>query len=162
MEIYNSPKSLLERIRSIPSGSVKLAFFVLPPLHLLYLFSILQLTRQKEEDNKKLLFYILGIGLAAFVLGSFFLINLPGIFDIPILKGQILIFEFGLLVIYLMFLLHLSIVTVDYDRKKETQRYFEFTDMDYAMRFITLLFLPISIWHLHSRIKPFNGNSMNT
>lgn len=149
--------SVMKKICGLPSGSFKLAFFLLPPLHILYLFSILQVVRQEKEDNKRILLYVMSIGAVAFILGSFFLINLPGVFDAPALKGQVLVFVFGLLVLYLMFLIHLSIVTVDFDRKRKSQHYFEFTDMDYVLRFTALLLLPVSIWYLHAKVKPFDA-----
>lgn len=146
--------SLSRRIFGIPAGSFSLAIFLIPPVHLLYLYALASITREKETGRRStMLLYVIGIAFFAIILGTFILINLPGIFDSPYLSGQLLLFEFGLAVLYLMFLLHLSISSVEYSRKRSAHRYFEFTDMDYVLRFFSLLFMPFTIWHLHKLFR---------
>lgn len=146
--------SISKRIIEIPAGSISLALFLLPPLHLLYLYALATHTREAEPERRStMLLYVLGIAFFAIVLGTFIFINLPGLFDSPYLSGQLLLFEFGMAVLYLMFLLHLSISSVEYSRKRLAHRYFEFTDMDYVLRFFTLLFMPFTIWHLHKLLR---------
>lgn len=153
MNPFRTTSSLSQRIIGMPSGSFSLALFLLPPLHLLYLYALASFTRLKEPGQRStMLLYVVGIAFFAIILGTFVLINLPGIFDSPYLSGQLLLFEFGMAVLYIMFLLHLSITSVDYSRKHMAHRYFEFTDMDYVLRFLTLLFMPFTIWYLHKLV----------
>jgi len=145
---------LANGIAKIPARSFKLAFFALPPFHLLYLYAVaVQVQKNKSVGKRTLLFYMLGLLLVSVILSAFLLINLPGVLQTRWLSGQLLLFFYGILSLYLMFLIHLTLVTVEFDRQQASHRYFEFTDIDYFTRFLTLLFLPFTIWWFQARLQ---------
>ncbi|MBL7901198.1 MAG: hypothetical protein JNK73_04315 [Bacteroidia bacterium] len=163
MNSASNSNALVNGIAKIPSGSYKLAFFALPPFHLLYLYAVaVQVQKNKSTGKRTLLFYMLGLLLVSVILSAFFLINLPGVLQTRWLSGQLLLFFYGFLSLYVMFLIHLTLVTVEYERQNASHRYFEFTDIDYFTRFLTLLFLPFTIWWFQGRMqKAINHQAMD-
>lgn len=154
MNSVSESNNFVNSIAKIPSGSFKLAFFALPPFHLLYLYAVaVQVQKNKKVGKRTLLFYMLGLLLVSVILSAFFLINLPGVLQTRWLSGQLLLFFYGILSLYVMLLIHLTLVTVEFDRQNASHRYFEFTDIDYFTRFLTLLFLPFTIWWFQSRLQ---------
>jgi hypothetical protein len=154
MNSASNSNAFVNGIAKIPSGSYKLAFFALPPFHLLYLYAVaVQVQKNKSVGKRTLFFYMLGLLLVSVILSAFFLINLPGVLQTRWLSGQLLLFFYGILSLYVMFLIHLTLVTVEFDRQHASHRYFEFTDIDYFTRFLTLLFLPFTIWWFQARLQ---------
>ncbi len=151
---------LANGIANIPSNSIKLAFFALPPFHLLYLYAVaVKVQKNTSMGKRTLLFYMLGLLLLSVILSAFFLINLPGVLQTPWLSGQVLLFFYGILSLHVMFLIHLTLLTVEFERQNASQRYFEFTDIDYFTRFLTLLFLPFTIWWFQARLQNIMNKS---
>ncbi len=154
MNSVSESNNFVNSIAKIPSGSFKLAFFALPPFHLLYLYAVaVQVQKNKKVGKRTLLFYMLGLLLVSVILSAFFLINLPGVLQTRWLSGQLLLFFYGILSLYVMLLIHLTLVTVEFDRQNASHRYFEFTDIDYFTRFLTLLFLPFTIWWFQNKLQ---------
>lgn len=146
-------KTFAQHIAEIPGGSLKLLLFVLPPFHLLYLYAVNSFVHERQEStNQPTLLYFLGLLLVALIFTLVGLIQIPTLFNLPLLSGKILFFVYCLSSIYLMLLFHLSLITVNFDRRHASHRYFEFTDMDYFSRFLTFLFLPFTVWRFHAHL----------
>lgn len=154
MDTNNTTNSLVIEITKISPRSIKLVFFAIPPFHLLYLYAVALVVQNNKTLEKRTLFlYVLSLLVASVILCAFFLINLPGVFTTWWLSGQLLLFFYGILSLYVMLLIHLTLLTVSFDRQKASHRYFEFTDIDYFTRFLTLLLLPFTIWWFQAKLQ---------
>jgi len=160
MDIVSNSRINTSRILRLRLYSIKFILLCIPPFHLIYLYAILlHVQGNKPNPNKALFLYIFGLLLVSLILSAFFLINLPGVFQSKWLSGQLLLFLYGIISLYLMLLIHLAFVTVEFDRKNAIHKYFEFTDIDYFTRFFTLLCSPFTLWWL--QLKYLSKDKIN-
>ena len=127
----NSPITSLSPLRLAP-GSLRLALYALPPFHLLYLYAVAREVGQASKGRQKpLLPKILAVMAVCLLLSSFVLVNVLGIYMKTYLQDSLFLFLYGILCLYLAILFHLTRITVQYERRQSSERYFDFTDMDY-------------------------------